>query len=90
MDLPGEFGVSATFNLANLSPYFNEHEEIPSLRSNSNQAGDNDGDHQDNESNTTEKVKEVQRSVKEIMEIHAMVRNALTHNLSLLPSSTEN
>ena len=70
MDLPGEFGVSATFNLANLSPYFNEHEEIPSLRSNSNQAGDNDGDHQDNESNTTEKVKEVQRSVKESKEIH--------------------
>jgi len=45
-----------------------------------------DGDHQGNESNATEEVKEVQRSVKEIKEIHATVRNALTQNHSLLSS----
>ena len=89
MDLPGEYGVSATFNVADLSPYFDEHEETPSLRSNTNQAGENDGDHQANESNTIEKVKDIQRSVKEIREIYAMVRNTLTQNLSLLPSSIE-
>ena len=49
-----------------------------------------DGDHQAKESNAVEEVKEVQRSVKEVKEIHAMVRNASTHNHSLLSSSTEN
>ena len=60
------------------------------MRSNTNQAGENDGDHQANESNTIEKVKYIQRSVKEIREIYAMVRNTLTQNLSLLPISTKN
>jgi len=38
----------------------------------------NDGDHQAKESNATEEDKEGQRSVKEVKEIHTMVRNALT------------
>ena len=45
VDLPGEYGVSATFNVADLSPYFEENEGIPSLRSNSNPPGEDDGDH---------------------------------------------
>jgi len=45
VDLPGEYGVSTTFNVADLSPYYDEDEEIPSLRSNSSQAGEDDGDH---------------------------------------------
>ena len=45
VDLPGEYGVSATFNIADLSPYYDEEEELLSLRSNSNQVGENDGDH---------------------------------------------
>ena len=49
-----------------------------------------DGDHQTKESNAAEEVKEIQRSDKEVKEIHAMVRNALTQNHSLLSSSTEN
>ena len=44
VDLPGEYGVSATFNVADLRPYFDEEEELPSLRTNSSQAGGNDGD----------------------------------------------
>ena len=43
VDLPGECGVSATFNVADLSPYYDESEEISSLRSNSHQAGEDDG-----------------------------------------------
>ena len=39
VDLPGEYCVSTTFNVANLSRYHEESEEIPSLRSNSHQAG---------------------------------------------------
>jgi len=45
VDLPSEYGVSATFNVANLSPYHDEDEGLPSLRTNFNQPGGNDGDH---------------------------------------------
>ena len=76
IDLPGDYGVSATFNVADLSPYYDEHEELSSLRSNSNLAGENDGDNQAKVPNATEEDKEGQTSVKEVTEIHAMVRNA--------------
>jgi len=36
VDLPSDYGVSSTFTVADLSPYYDEIEEIPSLRSNSN------------------------------------------------------
>ena len=45
VNLPTGFGVSATFNVADLSLYYDENEEILSLRSNSNVVGENDGDH---------------------------------------------
>ena len=45
VDLPGDYGVSATFNVADLGPYYDENDEISSLRSNSNLAEENDGDH---------------------------------------------
>jgi len=41
-------------------------------------------------SNATKEDKEGQRSVKEVKEIHTMVKNALIHNHILLFSSTEN
>ena len=65
VNLPTGFGVSATFDVADLSLYYDENEEILSLRLNSNLAGENDGDHQTKESNATDEVKEVQRSVNE-------------------------
>ena len=34
VDLRGEHGVSSTFNVADLSPYYDADEEIPSLRTN--------------------------------------------------------
>ena len=39
VDLPGEYGVSATFNVADLGPYFEESNELPSLRTNYLQEG---------------------------------------------------
>ena len=38
VDLPGDYGVSATFNVADLSLYF-EDEPLPSLRTNSHPPG---------------------------------------------------
>ena len=43
--MPGDYGVSATFNAADLSPYYDAEEDLPSLRSNSSLAGEDDGDH---------------------------------------------
>ena len=45
IDLPRAHIVSATFNVADLSPYFDEAEELPSLRTNSSHAREDDGDH---------------------------------------------
>ena len=39
LDLPGDYGVSAIFNVANHRPYVDEDEEILSSRSNSTQQG---------------------------------------------------
>ena len=41
--LPGEYGISASFNVANLSPYL-EDDTLENLRANSSQQGEDDGD----------------------------------------------
>jgi len=51
VNLPGDYGVSSTFNVDDLSPYYDENNKISSLRSNSNLTGENDGDHQAKDSN---------------------------------------
>jgi hypothetical protein len=43
IDLPGDYGVSATFNVSDLSPYYDQEDELPSLRANSTQEGEDDG-----------------------------------------------
>nr|GEW76399.1 reverse transcriptase [Tanacetum cinerariifolium] len=40
VDLPGEYSVSGTFNVANLQPYFDPEEPLPSLRTNSCDEGE--------------------------------------------------
>ncbi|GJR73662.1 hypothetical protein Tco_0086027 [Tanacetum coccineum] len=42
IDLPGNYGVSATFNVADLQPYFDPDELIPSLRPNFFEDGEDD------------------------------------------------
>ena len=42
IDLPGDYGVSASFNVADLSPYL-EDDYLVNLRTNSSQPGENDG-----------------------------------------------
>jgi hypothetical protein len=43
LKLPSEFGVSSTFNISDLQPYFREDDEVPS-RTTSIQQGEDDDD----------------------------------------------
>ena len=90
VDLPGDYGISATFNVADLRPYVDESEEISSLRSNSSQPGEDDGDHSiqpilDQVTN----LSPVQRS-SIAKEVHLLVRNGLIHSDSEAGHSSRN
>ena len=52
LDLPAEFGVSTSFNVADLKPYVGEDEELPS-RTTSVQEGEDDEDINTNTSTST-------------------------------------
>ena len=69
VDLASEYGFSATFNVANLSPYYEEEEELPSLRSNSNQTGEYDGDHLHNPFNLSSSIPQEPSTIKEVKEV---------------------
>lgn len=44
VDLPGEYGVSGSFNVADLRPYYDDDESLPSLRANFIQPEEDDTD----------------------------------------------
>jgi len=63
-----EHGVSATFNVTNLRPYFDEEHELPSLRVNSFQAKGDNGD-QEPMSLMSKEAQKLCQEVKIIQEI---------------------
>ena len=89
MDLPGDYGVPATINEADLSPYYDEDEQFLSLRSNFNQSGEYDGDHPLEPFRDQPASEEDSTSTKEIREVHALVQEVTNQPLHLLPSSAE-
>jgi len=90
VDLPGDYGVSTTFNVADLSPYYDEDEEILSLRLNSNQAGENDGDHQDQAMDEQPDSLHTHSIPREVKNIHALVRSTIEQSDRMWVDSTEN
>jgi len=88
VDLPGEYGVSATFNVADLSPYFDPSDELPSLRTNSHQVGEDDGDQPTLEPKEDEEVKGVQNMLKEVKDVQAMVRIIAYQAQEFLPETS--
>jgi len=80
LDLPEDYGVSATLNVADLSPYYDEDEELPSLRSNSNQVGENDGDHHEQAPSIQPARPHIHSSHKEVKNIHSLVKNTVEHS----------
>ena len=79
VDLPEDYRISSTFNVADLRPYVDESEEIPSLRSNSSQPGEDDGDHpiQPMEDHVTILSPVQKPSIAK--EVQMLARNALDH-----------
>ena len=73
IDLPGEYGVSCTFNVADLKPYYDD-DELQNLRTNSLQQGEDDTplvDHDDGQPKTkdVQKVLQIMSSQFEAPEI---------------------
>ena len=90
INLPGEYEVSATFNVADLSPYYDEDEEFSSLRSNSIQPREYDGDNLIEPPNLSSSTPQQSSNTKEVKELHTLVKNIINQSNSLLPSSTKN
>ena len=71
VDLPGDYGVSCTFNVADLSPYFDD-EPLENLRSNSSQQGEDDaplvaqGEQQGNHQSQPKEVQQVLVTIGEL------------------------
>lgn len=89
VDLPSEYGVSTNFNVADLSHY-DEDDELPSSRSNSNQAKGGDGDHPLEPSEDHPTSQQELSSTKEVKEVHALVRSFPNQPYCLPSSSSEN
>ena len=87
MDLPGDYGVSAAFNTADLSPYHDEDEGLLSLRINSNYPRGEDEDH------PLEPLEDHQASIKEltstneIKEVHMLVQEVTNQPMHWLSNS---
>ena len=63
--------------MADPSPYFEENEEIPSLRSNSNKPGEDDGDHPSKPLETLSNGPAKVMESKKVRKVLSMVRNHL-------------
>jgi len=64
VDLPSEYGVFVTFDVADPSPYVDEQDDLPSLRSNSKQARGDGGDHPSNDQTTSKEDGEAPRELR--------------------------
>ena len=90
IDLPGDYGISATFNVADLRPYVDESEAIPSLRPNSSQPGVDDGDHPNQPSNDHHAVQGLSKNPPIAKEVQILIKSWLEHPDSNVGSSSGN
>jgi len=90
VDLSGDYGVSATFNVADLRPHADENEDILSLRSNSIQPGEDDGDHPIQPMESHVSVPHQAKGSSRVKEVQVLVRNMLDQSDSELCSSSGN
>jgi len=89
-ELPSDYGVSATFNVADLRPYLDENEAILSLRSNFTQPGEDNGDHLTAPLETLPSDPSPVMGSSTVKEVQMVVRNLLNNSDSKMASSTGN
>jgi len=90
VDLPRDYGISATFNVADLRPYVDENEDVLSLRSKSSQPGENDGDHPIQPMETQAGVQDQAKGSSKVKEVQMLLKNWLHHPGSEVGSSSGN
>ena len=89
VDLPGDYGVSATFNVSGLSPYFDD-EPFPSLRENFHLPGGNGGDHHKKPKYHQAQPKEDSLKLQEVKEVAKLCRKLVFMPEEVLPPSSRN
>ena len=89
VDLPGDYGVSATFNVSDLSPYFDD-EPLPSLRANFHLPGGNDGDHHEKSKDHQAQHKEDSLKLQGVKEVAKLCRKLVFTPEEVLPPSSRN
>jgi len=77
IDLPGEYGVSCTLNVAELKPYY-PNDLLENLRANSFQQGEDDVPMEDHDDGQPQEV----LTSREIQEVHKVMRNQLEDQVS--------
>ena len=76
--------------MADLRPYVDENEEIPSLRSNSSQPGEDDGNHPIQPLETQTSVQNQAKGSSIVKDVQMLLKNWLDHPGSEVGSSPGN
>jgi len=88
VDLPREYNVSATFNVADLSLYYVYYEALPSLRANSSQEGEADRDQITEDPNELGGWAQESPILNQIKETMALIREHLFQPVLISPSTS--
>jgi len=85
IDLPGECRVSASFSVADLSPYL-EDDTLENLRANSSQQGEDDGDQAPNDQVNVPIVQPCQEKESKAQESAQIIKNIMPAQSAQIPA----
>ena len=85
INLPKEYGVSTSFNVADLSPYL-EDDTLENLRANFTQQGEDDGDQAPNDQVNVPTVQPSQEKESKAQELAQIIKNIMTAQSTQIPT----